>query len=628
MPDLLNTSLTGMLAFQRALNVTSNNIANANTPGYSRQVAEFSTRIGSGGGNSYVGGGTQISSIKRIYDVMLGEQLRTSTTGEVRFSTLNSLAGRIDTLLADPNTGLNTGLQSFFNAVQDLANDPASIPTRQALLGEANGLAGRFQSLDRRLGELDSEVNQRLRLAVDDINRLSSAIANVNDRIAATSSAGQSPPDLLDERDRLVLSLSEQVAVSTTVQDDGTMSVFIGSGQSLVVGNRAQGLSVKGSEFDPTRLNIVYDGASGATPLDNSMTGGAMGGLLEFRSKMLDPARQSLGQTAVAFAQSFNLQHNAGMDLRGNLGADFFTIDPPGVLTSANNSGSGSAAVAITDLGAYTGADYVLQFDGASYSLTRQDTGAVIALSGSGTAADPFVGAGMEIEVSGAPASGDRLLIQSGQAVASSIRTAITEPLDIAMAAPTRSSSSFANTGNAGISAARVTDHTNPALLSTSVIQFIDPGTYSINGAGAFPYTDGDPIIVNGTEVSITGAPLAGDQFTIEANFGGSGDNSNGLRLTDIQSRGLLDGGAVSINENYGQLVAGVGGTTHQIQANLEAQNVVRRNAEDAVLANSGVNLDEEAAKMIQYQQAYQAVAQVVSIAKTLFDSLLNATSR
>ncbi|MBT8445387.1 MAG: flagellar hook-associated protein FlgK, partial [Gammaproteobacteria bacterium] len=251
----------------------------------------------------------------------------------------------------------------------------------------------------------------------------------------------------------------------------------------------------------------------------------------------------------------------------------------------------------ITDLGGYTGADYVLEYDGANYSLTRQDTGAVIALSGSGTAGDPFVADGMEIEVGGAPAAGDRLLIQTGQAAASSIRTAIT-------------------------------DHTDPALLSTSVIEFIDPNTYSINGAGAFAYTDGDPIIINGTEVAISGAPLAGDRFTIEANYGASGDNSNGLRLTDIQSRGLLEGGVVSINENYGQLVAGVGGTTHQIQANLEAQNVVRRNAENSMLANSGVNLDEEAAKMIQYQQAYQAVAQVVSVAKTLFDSLLNATSR
>ena len=628
MPDLLNTSLTGMLAFQRALAVTSNNIANANTPGYSRQVAEFSTRLGSGTGNLYLGGGTQISSIRRIYDSLLGNQLQTSTTGHARFSTLSTLAGRIDTLLADPNSGLNTSLQSFFNSVQDLANDPASIPTRQAVLGEATGLAARFQALDRRLEELDGEVNQRLRFAVDDINRLSSSIADINNRIAASSAGGQAPNDLLDERDRLVTALSEQVSVSTATQDDGTMSVFIGSGQSLVIGNLAQELSVSGSEFDPTRLNVVYNGDAGGTPLDNSLTGGAMGGLLEFRSRMLDPAMQSLGQTAVAFVQSFNLQQNSGMDLHGNLGSDFFAIDAPTILSSGDNTGSGTAVASIADLGAYTGANYVLEFDGAAYSLTRQDNNAVIPLSGSGTAVDPFVADGIAIEVAGAPAAGDRLLIRTGQDVAGSIQNLISEPLDIAMAAPTRSSASLANTGSATISVATASDPTDPALLTPAVIQFIDSTTYSINGAGSFAYVEGDPIVVNGTTVTISGSPFAGDQFTIEPNFGASGDNSNGLLLIDIQTSGLLDGGVISINENYGRLVASVGGTTHQIQSGLDAQSVVLRNAEDAMLSNSAVNLDEEAARLIQYQQAYQAAAQMISIANTLFDSLLNATAR
>lgn len=628
MPDLLNTSLTGMLAFQRALQVTSHNIANANTPGYSRQVAEFSPRIGTGTGNAYIGGGTQISTIKRIYDTLLGEQLQTSTTGQARFSALNTLAGRIDTLLADPDTGLTTGLQSFFNAAQDLSNDPASIPTRQALLGDATGLANRFQSLNQRLSELESETNQRLSLAVDDINRLTSSIADVNNRIAAASGGSSAPNDLLDERDRLVLALSEQVSVSTTIQSDGSMSVFVGSGQPLVIGIEARQLAVRGSEFDPTRLNIAYDGGAGLTPLDSTLTGGAIGGLLEFRANMLDPAMQTLGQTAVAFAQSFNEQHTAGMDLRGNLGGDFFAIDPPPVLASGDNTGNGTAVVAIADLSGYTGADYVLEFDGAAYSLMRQDTGTVIPLAGSGTAIDPFTADGIEIEVGGAPAAGDQLLIRTGQGAAASIRNLISNPLDIAMAAPTRSVASLNNIGDATVSAASVSDVTDPALLTNAVIEFIDPNTYSINGAGAFAYVDGDPITINGSTVTISGVPVAADRFTIEANFGASGDNSNGRLLTDIQANGLLDGGVISINENYGRLVANVGGTTHQIQSNLDAQNVVLQNAKDTMLSNSAVNLDEEAAKLIQYQQSYQAVAQIVSVANTLFDSLLNATRR
>ncbi len=627
MPDILNTSLTGMLAFQRALAVTSHNIANANTPGYSRQVVEFSARLGSDFGNGYIGGGTQITTIKRIYDNLLAEQLQSSTTGQVRFNTLNSLASRIDILLADADTGLNKGLQSFFNSVQDLSNDPASIPTRQALLGEASGLAGRLQALDQRLGELESEVNSRLQLSIADINSLAASIADVNDKISKVI-GGPPPNDLLDQRDRLVLALSEQVSVTTTVQSNGAMNVFIGSGQSLVIGNRVQELGVRSSEFDPTRLNVVYEGASGATPLDTSLTGGALGGLLEFRSKILDPAIQSLGQTAVAFASQFNEQHRSGMDLRGNLGGAFIGIDPPTILYSANNTGSGAATATVSDLGAFTGANYILGFDGASYSLMREDSGVVLAMTGTGTAADPFVADGIEIEVSGAPAAGDRILIRTGQDAAGSIRSLISDPQSVAMAAPTRSQASFGNTGDATISPAQVVDRSDLGLLTSAIIEFTSPTNYTINGAGSFTYSDGNPITVNGTTFTISGSPFAGDRFTIEPNFGASGDNSNGLQLTDIQSVGLLDGGTISINENYGRLVSSVGGTTHQIQANLDAQNVILHNAEDTMLSNSAVNLDEEAAKLIRFQQAFQAVAQVVRVAQSLFDSLLNATAR
>ncbi|MDH3429318.1 MAG: flagellar hook-associated protein FlgK, partial [Gammaproteobacteria bacterium] len=239
MPDLLNTSLTGMLAFQRALEITGHNISNANTPGYSRQVAEFTTRVGGGSGRNYVGGGTQISTIKRIYDNLLVEQLRTSATGQARFSALNNLAGRVDSLLADADTGLNTGLQNFFNTMQDVSNNPAEIPTRQALLGEADGLANRFRSLDQRLDTLESEVNDRLTLAVDEINRIAADIAETNDQIAIAG-VGALPNDLLDRRDALVLELSGLVSVSTIMQDDGAMNVFVGSGQSLVLGANVQ----------------------------------------------------------------------------------------------------------------------------------------------------------------------------------------------------------------------------------------------------------------------------------------------------------------------------------------------------------------------------------------------------
>lgn len=628
MPDILNTSLTGMLAFQRALQVTSHNIANANTPGYSRQVADFSTRPGSNQGNVFLGGGTQISGIRRIYDSLQNEQLRTSTTGFARFDALNTLSGRIDILLADSNTGLNSSLQSYFNSLQDLGNDPSSISTRQALLGEAEGVVGRFQSLDARLGEVEEEVNGRLTLAVDDINRIATSLASINQKIQLANSADSPPNDLLDARDRLILDLSEQVSVSTSVQNDGTMNVFIGSGQTLITGGTARQLTVSGSEFDVTRLTVAYQGAAGDTPLDTSSTGGNLGGLLEFRSQILDPARQSLGQTAIAFAASMNEQHASGMDLRGNLGGDLFSVAPPGVLASGKNTGSGGATVAVSDLGAFTGADYTLAFDGGAYSLSRTDTGQAIPISGTGTGADPFVADGISIVVSGAPAAGDRLLIRTGQDAAGSIRSVVTDAQSIAMAAPTRSGASQDNIGNATIGPASVVDRNDPGLLTSAVIEFTSPTTYSVNGAGSFAYTDGDPIVVNGSSVVISGAPSVGDQFTIEANYGASGDNSNGLLMADVQSRGQLDNGTISINDSYARLVSSVGATTHQIKSGYDAQGVVLANAESAVSGTSAVNLDEEAANLIKFQQSYQAMTQVVAVVSTMFDSLLAATRR
>ena len=629
MPDILNTSLTGMLAFQRALQVTSHNISNVNTPGYSRQVAEFSARLGSGGSGSYVGGGTQISDIRRIFDALQGEQLRTSTTGFARLNSINTLASRMDTVLADPNTGLNTALQSYFNAMQDVSNDPSSIPTRQALIGEGEGLVSRFRSLDNQLGNLENEVNSRLELAVDDINRLAESIATVNQKIALVNNAPTSPNDLLDERDRLVLQLSEQISVDTLVQDDGTLSVFIASGQSIVIGAASNRRAAPGSEFDMTRMTVVFQGSSGNSPIDTSAAGGNIGGLLEFRNSILDPARQSLGQTAAAFAATINEQHASGMDLRGDLGGDLFSVAPPAVLHSSFNTGSPAATVEVADVGQLTGADYILEFDGAGYSLTRADTRETITLSGTGTSGDPLQGDGLSIVVSaGAPAAGDRLLIRSGQNAAGSISSTVTDPQSIAMAAPTRSAAAQGNIGSAGISPVSVVDGSDPALLSSSVIEFLSPTTYSINGAGSFAYTSGDPIVVNGSSVTIDGAPSIGDQFTIEPNYGASGDNSNGLLMSGIQSRGVLDGGSVSVNENYGRLVSSVGATTNQVQSSLDAQGVVKSNAEAAVSETSGVNLDEEAANLIKYQQSYQAVAQIIAVVSTMFDTLLAATRR
>ncbi|MGB5738316.1 MAG: flagellar hook-associated protein FlgK [Woeseia sp.] len=629
MANLLSTSLSGMVAFQRALEMTGHNIANVNTEGYSRQVADFTTRPGQQTGVGFIGSGTQITTVKRIYDSILGSQLQSSTTSYARFAAMNDLSTRLDTLLADPSTGLNVQLQSFFNSVQDIANDPASLPTRQALLGEADGLVLRFAELDRQLGGMDSELNQRMSAAVSEINQITDSIARLNKQIVVgQAQAGQPPNDLLDQRDLLVRDLSSLVSVNTIMQDDGSMNVFINSGQNLVIGSESRALGTRASEFDPTRVEVTLLGQNGSTPLGNSISGGTLGGLMEFRDQVLDPARRALGETAQAMALTFNEQHASGMDLYGNLGGEFFSIDPPTVYVSRDNTGTGTAAATISDLGALTGSEYVLEFDGASYSLTRADNGQPVTMTGTGSAGDPFVAEGINIVTGGAPASGDRLLIRPSINGAKTISRALTDPQALAMAAPTRTAASLDNIGSGKISPSAVVDRNDPGLLNDYVIEFTGSNTYTVNGAGSFTYTSGDPITIGGSEFAISGEPSIGDQFTLEANTAASGDNRNGLQLANLQAVGILDGGTISINESYGQLVTNVGSTTRQVQANFEAQGVVLENAENAMLAKSGVNLDEEAANLLRFQQSYEAMAQVISIASQMFDTLLNATRR
>ena len=416
--------------------------------------------------------------------------------------------------------------------------------------------------------------------------------------------------------------------MSTLDQDDGSVSVFIGNGQSLVLGSRSESLAAVPDDFDPTRLSVVYRAAGNDAVLPDGSLGGTIGGLLEFREQVLDPARSALGQTALGLALAFNEQHASGADLNGDLGQTFFSVPSPAIQVSSSNAGTGTASATIADVGATRSTDYVLTFDGANYSLNRRDNGQVVTMSGTGTALDPFVADGLEIVVGGTPAAGDQIAIVGTRGVAADIDVNISDPRELAAASPTRTRQGTNNIGSATISAPEVIDASDPNLLLPTTIQFVSTIAYRVNGAGPFPYTSGQPIDVNGSRFTITGETVAGDVFTLEPNAGGSGDNSNAVALAALQSDGVFDGGTVSISDRYADLVADVGNSASQIRSNLDAQTVLVENVEADIAAKSGVNLDEEAADLIRFQQAYEAAAQIIAVTNTLFDTLLGAVRR
>lgn len=632
MADFLRTSVSGLLAFQRALDVTSHNISNVNTPGYSRQRVELGTRPAEPYGNGWVGQGVSVNTVKRMYDDFIAVQARGTSTSLARLDVYASNAERLNNMFGDATSGMTATLQKFVNAFQGVANSPASIPARQVLLSEAQTLQQRLQYFDSRLQDMDNEVNLRLRSEVMEINALAQGIARLNHDIqtGVARTGGQPPNDLLDQRDRLLDELSKKVAVNAVKQDGGAMNVFIGNGQPLVLGSVASELSTVQDQFDSTRLGLSMRTQGGDVDITRNISGGSLGGLLDFRREQLDPARNALGRISLALATVVNDQHVQGLDLSGNPGSAFFGVGAPETLASGLNNGTGSVTATISDVGGLTQRDYILQLTGSGWELRYADTGAPVPMGGDGSPATPFTAEGLSLEVSGTVEVGDQFLIRPTRSAVSDLQVLIDDPSQIAAAGVVRTAVNPDNMGTGAISAGEIADFDNFTLGADVQIEITGPNTYSIDGGPDQNFTPGQPIEIvhNGWRVQITGNPAVGDSFTVSRNTSGTGDNRNALALAGALESGVLNNGTTSLSAAVGQFVGGIGVATRQAQVNRDAMSVLHEEnlaMQDSV---SGVNLDEEAANLIKYQQAYQAAAQLIRVADTMFQALLNATQR
>ena len=623
MADMFSSGVSGLLAFQNALTTTGHNISNVATPGYSRQRVELGTRPAEMRGDFYIGTGVNSQTVRRSYDQLLTEQVRNTGSAAAQMDSYATLAARLDNLLGAQGTSVSPMLSQFFNDIELLAENPAGIPERQVVLTDAELLADRFNALGTQLDQLQADVNQQIARDVTEINRLSANIAELNGQIAlAQSRANGAPPnDLLDARDEALRQLGEKVAIQTVAQNDGAVNVFVGTGQALVVGKTATPLTTVANAYDPARLEVAY-GSPGGPLISNQITGGSLGGAIAFRRETLDVARNSLGQLAVAMAGTVNAQHRMGMDLDGQLGGDLFAVAAPAVLPHRDNSGSAILTAAINDPQAVTSSDYQARYDGSQWEITRLSDGVRT------TGSLPLALDGVTLDMTGTPAAGDRFLIQPTAGAADSLSVVLDGPRALAAASPIRTSAALGNTGTGRIDPGIVVDPSDPALLVTTTFEFLTPTTYTINGVGSYTYTAGAPITVNGWQIRLEGAPQAGDQFTVAANSGGVGNNRNALALAGLQSQRLLDGGSATYGERYESLVGEVANRSRQASLGRDTQRLLADQARAARESVSGVNLDEEAAQMLRFQQAYQASAQVIAIANNLFQTLLDAVRR
>ncbi len=627
MSNLLATGSSALIAFQRALSTVSHNVANINTPGYSRQRTEFAARDGTFYGYGYQGNGVNIVDVQRMADSLATARLLDSTGELNRLQQLSVMSNRLDSLFSEKSTGIAAPWSSFFDSVSALSSAAAGAADRENLLSQANALVTRFNQIDQQLDKLDNEVNNGLTSGVGEVNRLAKEIAVLNGRIG--NNAANASGDLLDRRDQLISELIGYTGGTATMQDGGQINVFTAGGQPLVVGATASSLVTVTDPYRPERLQIALETNGQRVTLDKRAMGGQIGGLMEFRSTVLDPTSAELGRIATSLAQTFNAGHAAGMDLYGQLGADFFTSPQPQISKHSGNTGTAAWTVSVGDLSQLSGGNVQLRFDGANWIASNPDTGVAIPTTGTGTAADPLRVNGVALVMSsGTPATNDRFLLQPTAGGAGTIKVAISDPSRIAAATPVKAAADLGNTGSGKLGAISVANAAHADLLDPVNIEFIDANQYTIDGAGPFAYTPGQTITHNGWSVTLDGAPAAGDLFTVGPTGANSSDNGNARLLANLDDARALNGGTLTLNGAISGLTTSVGSAARQADYSAEAQQVIQDQAQSARDSISGVNLDEEAADLMRLQQAYQAAAQIISTADTLFQSLLAATRR
>ncbi|ANN95311.1 TPA: flagellar hook-associated protein FlgK [Legionella pneumophila] len=645
--SILNIAYSGLNAFQRALDVTGNNIANFKTRGYSRQSIQFTPIASNRYAGSYIGAGVSVSSIYRNVDQFANAQVRSTLSYRTQYDAFYNQAIQIDKLLSQDGSSISVPLQTFFDSIGQLNSTPDNIATRGVVLKQSQLLAQQFNSLQIKLEEYERNSALQVTESVKIINRITKELAEVNGKLLGNNNI----PELLDHRDELLKQLSGYTDLSIFDQGDGTISVGIASGDMLVAGTQQRDLVVgtgKDSIFG-TRI-FLSSGGNNQVDITDRLTTGMLGGLIDYEKNVLGQASQLIGQMAIGLAQTFNAQHKLGMDMNSQIGKDFFTdFNSPGQMlkrstASADNSGTAVLSVNISDISQVKLSDYdlIISDTGANeLRLIRKSDGTSTTLTWSSSPPAPPAGQvvidGMTITVNDLSqlANNDHYTLTPTRGAARDLALEIKDAYEIALASPVKTTASLNNTGQGQIIL-------GPVLNTASVnkqfrIDFISDTQYNLvnvtdsTTAGPFafvPNTNNVIQIPDGItpsySVVLSGIPKSGDQFTTDYNAGGFGDNRNGLSLSNIQQNKIFSNGSETLFDRYGGLLAEVGGRTNQAKTSFESADILHKQALDFQDSKSGVNLDEEGANLLVFQQAYQAAGKLMEISNQIMNLLFD----
>ncbi|KVH05990.1 flagellar biosynthesis protein FlgK [Burkholderia anthina] len=653
---LMNLGVSGLNAALWGLTTTGNNISNAATPGYSVERPVYAEASGQYTGSGYMPQGVNTVTVQRQYSQYLSDQLNTAQTQGGALSTWYTLVAQLNNYIGSPTAGISTAITSYFTGLQNVANNASDPSVRQTAISNAQTLANQINAAGQQYDALRQSVNTQLTSTVSQINTYTAQIAELNQQISAASSQGQPPNQLMDQRDLAVSNLSSLAGVQV-VRNEGGYSLFLAGGQPLVVADKSYQLATVSSPSDPSELTVVSQGIAGANPQgpnqalpDSSLSGGTLGGLLAFRSQTLDPAQAQLGAIATSFAAQVNAQNALGIDLSGNPGGNLFNVPSPTVYATQGNTGNASLSVSFANASRPTTSDYTLSFDGANYTLTDRASGAVVDQK-AGPMPVSLGGLNFSAATGTQMQPGDKFTVLPTRGALNGFGLATTSFSAIAAASPAVTSAASTNTGTGKITLGGVTsgyqvpttkltfDATAKTLTGFPVGTTVTVGTTPpttvtiVNPTDTVPY---DPAsgatmtmsgtaagALNGVSVSLSGAPATGDSFTIGPYAGGTSDGSNARALSQLVNAKALGGGTTTLTGAYATYVNGIGNTATQLKSSSTAQTALVGQITQAQQSVSGVNQNEEAANLMQYQQLYQANAKVIQTAATLFQTVL-----
>ncbi|TAA40333.1 flagellar hook-associated protein FlgK [Corallincola spongiicola] len=662
--DLYQLGVSGLLSSQKQLSTTGHNIANVNTEGYSRQrvIQDAAPALWEGG--SYFGTGTQVIDVQRSFNKFAYQELVFNQARLSGDETRGQKMSELDELLSRVGAGVGTSLNELFSAVNSVVDTPNDIGVRNVMLSNADTVAFNFNSIRATLENQLQGINEDIEVVADRISEIGAQIAVLNQDIISAEANGinNSPNDLLDKRDGLVKELAEYTTTSTVDNGDGSITVFIGNGQTLVTQVNSFEISVRTGNPDPQQTELVLtNNGSGTVPLDGARMGGQIGAMFTYRDNDLRNAINELGLTAMAVADSFNQQQAQGLDLDGNIGNDLYRdindieVARLRMKYDSSNAGNMVGNVTINDMNMVTGDDYEVAYDLGtnSYTITNTNTGSNQTVV-RGAAPFSFSFEGIDFnEESGAPADGDTFLLQPTASGAADIRLEIDQPERIAASSIAEVTANEKNVGTGSVSITNTTgiDNFNVGGLAFPYeVRFVNavpvPGgtqydveIYDNSGAlfsalpGAYD-TTAQPTTINvplapgqSFDIEIEGDPVgqppnAPDTFAVEYVFG-SGNNKNALAMADLQTAKVAKNGRSTMFDNFQSLVTEVGAATQTAEINYNTSLALYTQAEERMQSISGVNLDEEASNLLRFQQSYNAAARIITVAGELFDTLL-----